>query len=123
MSFISFLSADDALGNLGFGNSDTSIGTAALYALLGICIVVLVLALLVGIFYLSGLLFRTKALGKDNLFERKPRQKESDEQPVSDSDEEDEQVVAAIVAAISCIYESEDGGVKPDFVIRRIKRK
>lgn len=51
--------------------TDITTGAAALYALIGFIIVVAVLALLVGIFYLSGAIFRTKALSRDNLFERK----------------------------------------------------
>ncbi len=106
---VSFLSA-----------SDVKIGDAALYALVGFVIVIAVLALLVGIFYLSGFIFRTKALSRDNLFERKKKDGPAPQ------DGDDEQTVAAITAAIAVILAEESGGdddVKPDFVIRRITRK
>lgn len=106
--------------------SDISVGSAALYALVGFIIVLVVLALLVGIFYLSGFLFQTKALSRDKLFERKPKTQEVVEPELipdieaADSEEE----VAAITAAIALILQSEsDGDVKPDFVIHRIVRK
>ncbi|MCX4313159.1 MAG: OadG family protein [Clostridia bacterium] len=103
--------------------SDTGIGDAALYALVGFVIVLLVLALLVGIFYLMGFLFRTKALSKEKLFERKPK---ASKNSVGESADEtsDEELFAVISAVISSIYDGEtpQGEVKPDFVIRRISR-
>ncbi|MBD5132327.1 MAG: hypothetical protein HDT28_07070 [Clostridiales bacterium] len=100
--------------------SDVKIGDAALYALIGFVIVLLVLALLVGIFYLTGFLFQTKALSREKLFERKKKPKVESEE----ADEDDTEIVAAITAAIAAIYSSEGEGddVKPEFVIRRIKR-
>lgn len=50
--------------------SDTPISEAAVKALIGFAVVLIVLLLLVGIFYLTGFLFQTKALSKDKLFER-----------------------------------------------------
>lgn len=100
--------------------SDTSIGDAALYSLVGFVIVLAVLALLVGIFYLTGFLFQTKALSKDKLFERKPKA-----EPVENADDtSDEELFAVISATISAIYDAEtpQGEEKPDFVIRRISR-
>ncbi len=103
------------------GASDIGYGEAALYALVGFCIVILVLALLVGIFYLSGFLFRTKALSKEKLFERK----KPEPQVAEDGETEtDEQTVAAITAAISVILSGEtESEAVPEFVIRRITRK
>lgn len=101
--------------------SDTKISDAAIYALVGFVIVLAVLALLVGIFYLSGAIFRTKALSKDKLFEKKPKKTE---QPVAQSDdaENDEELFAVISAVISAVYDGESEE-KPDFVIRRVTRK
>lgn len=104
--------------------SDTSIADAALYSLVGFVIVLLVLALLVGIFYLTGFLFQTKALSKDKFFERKPKKKVESAPIAADTAEEsDEELFAVISAVISSIYDGEAGdGEKPDFVIRRVKR-
>ncbi|MCH5161171.1 MAG: OadG family protein [Clostridiales bacterium] len=107
--------------------SDTPLSTAALYALVGFVIVVLVLALLVGIFYLSGFIFKTKFMSRDKLFDfgkkKVPNEPEIvAEEPVSE--ESDAEVVAAITAAISVILAGEqDNGAAPEFVIRRISRK
>lgn len=99
--------------------SDTSLLDAFLYALVGFVIVLSVLALLVGIFYLTGRLFQTKAFGKEKLFDfgKKPKSVEFAEQSV------DDELVAAITAAISVVLESENDDIRPDFVIRRITRK
>lgn len=103
-------------------SSDTSLSKAALYALIGFVIVLLVLALLVGIFYLTGALFKTKALSKPNLFQRK--KKAEKQEIVSAEEQDDEQLFAVISAVISAVYDSEERNeVKPDFVIRRIKKK
>ncbi len=101
--------------------SDYKLSDGALYALIGFIIVLLVLALLVGIFYLTGFLFRHTPLGKEKLFERKKGR--SEVSPTS-HEESDDEIIAAITAAITAIYESEsDGGeVVPGFVIRHIKR-
>ena len=95
--------------------TDITTGAAALYALIGFIIVVAVLALLVGVFY------RTKALSRDNLFERK---KKADKSAPTDV-EDDGETVAAITAAIAVMLEAERGedDVKPEFVIRRVTRK
>lgn len=109
MSILSFLSA-----------SDTKISDAALYSLVGFIIVLAVLALLVGIFYLTGFLFQTKALSKDKLFERT---KQKPEQKQESADEDEDELYAVISAVISSIYDEEQGDEKPDFVIRRVVRK
>lgn len=99
---------------------DMSMLEAFLYAIVGFVIVLAVLALLVGIFYLSGFLFRSKLLGSDKRSERKNKKAPA----VVSSDEDDEELVAAVTAAIAVILESEsDEDVKPEFVIRRIVRK
>ncbi|MCM1367400.1 MAG: OadG family protein [Roseburia sp.] len=105
--------------------SDISVSDAAVRALVGFLIVLAVLALLVGIFYLSGFLFRTKFLSKDKLFSfgKKNKSKEPSEAAEEHfSGEDDEETVAAITAAITVLM-SEDGNAAPEFVIRRISRK
>ncbi len=101
------------------------IGEAAVDAVLGFVIVVGVLALLVGIFYISGRLFRTKALSKENLFEFKKQNVACEPAYVPEitDDGGELETVAAIAAAISAVLEDENGGQKPEFVIRRITRK
>ena len=95
-----------------------SLGEGALFSLVGFIIVLLVLALLVGIFYLSGFIFQSKAFNKPKKDKAKPTTAQKDDV------EEDEEVVAAITAAITCILSSESGDdVPPEFVIKRIKRK
>lgn len=102
--------------------SDTKISDAALYSVIGFVIVLLVLLLLVGIFYLTGFVFKTKFMSKDNLFERKGKNKASDSVESADADDEQE-VVAAITAAITAVLSEEnESDAVPEFVIRRIKR-
>ena len=97
---------------------DMTLGEGALFALIGFIIVLLVLALLVGIFYLSGYIFQSKP------FNKKKEQPAAKVQPTDDSDEEtDEQIVAAITAAVMCMLQEESGGEAPEFVIKRIVRK
>lgn len=104
--------------------SDIGLGDGALYSIVGFIIVLAVLALLVGIFYLSGFIFQTKFLSKDNLFERKNKKASAAKSDGSSEDEDDEETVAAIFAAIAAIYADEHSGddTVPEFVIRHIKR-
>lgn len=103
-------------------SGDISLADGALYSVIGLIIVIAVLALLVGIFYLTGYLFQTKALSRENLFERKSKTSPQTDSR-SDGDEADDEITAAIVAAVGIILQNECGDdVKPDFVIRRIKR-
>ncbi len=106
--------------------SDTSLSAAALYALIGFIIVLCVLALLVGIFYLSGFIFKTKFMSREKLFDFKKKNEPAEpdiiaEEPVCSDD--DGEVVAAITAAIAAILDSESDTAEPEFVIRRIVRK
>ncbi len=108
--------------------SDVPIGTAALYALVGFVIVLIVLALLVGIFYLVGFIFRTKALSGDKLFDFKGKKQTEVKDPeivpdVTVNADDETETVAAITAAISVILSEETGSSAPDFVIRRVTRK
>lgn len=95
---------------------DLSLGEGALYAVIGFVIVLSVLALLVGIFYLSGYVFKSKLFNKNDV--KKP----AAVQPTETADDDDE-LVAVITAAIACMLEEESGGEVPEFVIKRIKRK
>ena len=94
-----------------------SLGDGALYSVVGFVIVLAVLALLVGIFYLSGFIFQSKAFNKDKAEKPAATQTEN-----ADSDDE---LVAAITAAISCVLQSESDSDSepPEFVIKRIVRK
>lgn len=94
-----------------------SLGEGALYAVIGFIIVLAVLALLVGIFYLSGFVFQSKLFNKS-----KPQKPAEQQSAVAESDE-DEQLVAVITAAIACMLEEENDGEAPEFVIKRIVRK
>ena len=114
--FLSFLNAAQ--------KSDVEIGTGALYALVGFVIVLAVLALLVGIFTVSGLVFRTKVMSREKLFEKQPKNHDPEFIPTAVPEiSEDDEVVAAITAAISVIL-SEEGrdDEKHEFVIRKIVR-
>lgn len=96
---------------------DMTLGEGALFALIGFIIVLSVLALLVGIFYLSGYIFQSK------LFNKQKQQPAAVVQSVDDGDEEtDEQLVAVITAAVMCMLQ-EESGEAPEFVIKRIVRK
>lgn len=98
-------------------------GAAALKALVGFVIVLLVLLLLIGIFYLMGAIFRSKLFNMPKK-EKKNKKKKGDAvaEPVAETVEDDEEVVAAITAALSVILEQESG--EPvEFVIRRVTRK
>lgn len=118
MNTLVFLAAEGGLGDLGFGKSDVGIGNAALYALIGLLIVIAVLALLVGVFYLSGFLFRSK------LFNKRSEKKSQAVETAPEPDDDDEELLAVITAAISAVYDGEtEGDAKPEFVIRRVKRK
>lgn len=96
--------------------SDMSVGEGALYSLIGFIIVLLVLALLVGIFYLSGFVFKSKLFNKQ---EETPVISNTSEQ----ADDDDDELVAVITAAVSCMLEEECGGEAPEFIIKRITRK
>lgn len=109
------------MNNLFLSASDTPLGDAAIYAVVGFVIVTVVLAALVGIFSLTGYLFSKTALGNEKLFSNKRNE------PVvvdskTDDISSDEDVVAAVTAAITVMLEEETGD-KPEFVIRRIVRK
>lgn len=99
--------------------SDISLGEGALYSVIGFIIVLLVLALLVGIFYLSGYIFQSKLFNK----KKEEKSQSADRHAVSAEDETDEQLVAAITAAIACVLQEENGGDAPEFIIKRIVRK
>ena len=93
-------------------------GMAAVYAVVGFIIVLVVLALLVGIFYLLGAVFNSKLLNG------KGKKKEPVTNAAVESADTDEgELVAAITAAITAVLAEENSDVVPEFVIRRVKRK
>lgn len=96
---------------------DITLGEGALYSLIGFVIVLLVLALLVGIFYLSGYIFKSK------LFNKKEEKNPAAAMPKETAADDDDELVAVITAAVACMLEEENGGAAPEFVIKRIKRK
>lgn len=97
--------------------SDYSLTEAALIAVLGIVFVIAVLLVLIGLLMLFNVIFRA--------IEKKTVKQPAAVAPaeVAPSASEDEETVAAIVAAVSCILqeESEDGQPVP-FTVRRIKQ-
>ena len=97
-----------------------NVGDGAFYAVFGFLFVFAGIALLVTIFTVLGIVM--KKLNARKPKKRKIKSKvviEQEEEPANE-EEDDAEVVAAIMAAISAVYESENA--KCDFVVRRIKR-
>lgn len=97
-----------------------SLGNGALVAFIGFIIVLAVLALLVGIFYISGAIFKSKLFNKQKAVTPLPQQTKVAE---AAEDETDDALVAVITAAVACMLEEECDGDAPEFVIKRIVRK
>ena len=102
-------------------NSDYTVGNAALVALTGILFVLLTLVVLVALLVLFNKVFV--------LVEKKAtagKKKSTDVSAINVSTgeiENDEEVVAAIVAAISCVFAEESGASEPPpFTVRRIRQ-
>ena len=102
--------------------SDVKLGDAALYSLIGFLLVFAVLALLVGIFYLMGAIFRSKLFNMPKKEKKKGKRATETVAAPSASDDDEDEVAAAITAAISVMLEQESGE-PAEFVIRRITRK
>ena len=100
-------------------DSDYSIGNAALVALIGIVIVLLILLVLVGLLMAFNKIFGAMENRSKKSVDKKAA-------PIEESAFEtidDEETVAAIVAAISCIYAEESGeATPPPFTVRRIRQ-
>lgn len=98
-----------SLENIGFGE-------AMLFMVIGMLIILLVLSLLVGCLYIIR--FAVVAIEKP-----KKSVTPTEQIPVSAEIEADEEVVAAITAAITCILQSEskDNTVVAPFKIKKIK--
>ena len=95
------------------------VGDGAFYAVFGFLFVFIGIALLVVIFTVLGVVM--KKLNARKPKKRKIKSKVVIEQDEVPADEEDDpEVVAAIMAAISAVYEGENA--KCDFIVRRIKR-
>lgn len=97
-----------------------NVGDGAFYAVFGLVFVAVGIALLVLILMLVGLIMKKTAAKKDE----KPAaaQDVGKERPVRENAQDGvtPETVAAIVAALTAFYETEN--VKCDFVVRRIKR-
>ncbi len=93
-----------------------NLGDAAVYALVGIMVVFAVLVILVAILYLFQFIFGKieKGVGTKNKVATPV---------ITDSDETDQETVAAIMAAITVLLEGEQEASEPvPFVIKKIKR-
>ena len=110
-----------------FQGFQISIPNTLVYALIGIVGVFAVLAVLIGLLYLFQLIFKFNVLDKiGGLFKKKNKDTQKSESTASVStaqpEEDEDEIVAVICAAISAVYEAE-GGEVPPFVIRSVKRK
>lgn len=94
-------------------NSDYSLGNAALVAVMGIVVVFAILLVLVVLLTVFEKIFTIK---------RKNKTQATAVQ--TDNMSEDEETVAAIIAAITMLYaqESTSSDVVPQFTVRRIKQ-
>ena len=94
------------------------LGTAALYAVIGLLVVFIGIAFLVLVVWLLGLAFAHLP----QKFEKKEKVVEKVETPAPTMAVEDldEQTVAVITAAIAAYYQKENK--KCDFTVKRIKR-
>ncbi len=95
-----------------------SIGEALLFMVIGMAIIIAVLSLLVGLLYIIR--FTVEAI------EKKPQKtQKADETPVTavEASADEDEVIAAITAAITCVLQSENGGEVPvaPFKIKKIK--
>ena len=102
------------------GYQDVSVGTAALYALIGYLVVFAGIAFLIFIVWLVGkLIAKAQPMQKKALVETKP----ASVAPIQTSDAEDEvdeETVAVIMAALMAYYETNNP--KCEFTVKRIKR-
>ena len=104
-------------------NSDYSIGDAALIALMGILFVLLVLVVLVALLVLFNKVFGLIEKKASGAGKKKATESAPDSAQAQSFEEDGEEVVAAIVAAISCIYAEESGeNEPPPFTVRRIRQ-
>ena len=103
------------------GYQEISIGTAALYALIGQLVVFAGIAFLVLVVWLVGR-FLTKTSNVKPGVTVKPAQPvaKTEITPVSQTEEISEETVAVIMAALTAYYESQNP--KCAFTVKRIKR-
>ena len=102
------------------GYQDVSVGTAALYALIGYLVVFAGIAFLIFVVWLVGkLMAKAQPMQKKAMVETKP----ASVAPIQTSDAEDEvdeETVAVIMAALMAYYETNNP--KCEFTVKRIKR-
>ena len=109
-----------ANANLPEGYQKVSIGTAALYALIGYLVVFAGIAFLIFIVWLVGkFMTRPQPVKKKMQLEEKAAADASTLNAVLD-DEVDEETVAVIMAALMAYYEANNP--KCEFTVKRIKR-
>ena len=109
-----------ANANLPEGYQKVSIGTAALYALIGYLVVFAGIAFLIFIVWLVGkFMARPQPVKKKMQLEEKAAADASTSNAVLD-DEVDEETVAVIMAALMAYYEANNP--KCEFTVKRIKR-
>ena len=102
------------------GYQDVSIGTAALYALIGYLVVFAGIAFLIFIVWLVGkLMAQAKLAPKKEKVDTSPAQN-LPIQNLESEDEVDEETVAVIMAALMAYYEANNP--KCEFTVKRIKR-
>ena len=102
------------------GYQEVSIGTAALYALIGYLVVFAGIAFLIFIVWLVGkFMTRPQPVKKKMPLEEKAAADASTSNAVLD-DEVDEETVAVIMAALMAYYEANNP--KCEFTVKRIKR-
>lgn len=101
------------------GYQDVSVGTAALYALIGYLVVFAGIAFLIFVVWLVGkLMAKSQPMQKKAMVETKP----ASVAPIQTTEEEevDEETVAVIMAALMAYYETNNP--KCEFTVKRIKR-
>ncbi len=102
------------------GYQDVSVGTAALYALIGYLVVFAGIAFLIFIVWLVGkLMAKAQPMQKKAMVETKPASVAPIQTSAAD-DEVDEETVAVIMAALMAYYETNNP--KCEFTVKRIKR-
>lgn len=93
-----------------------SFGEAMLFMVIGMLIIIAVLSILVGLLYVIR--YVVEAMEKN-----RKQEKATVETPRTDIETDDDEVIAAITAAIICIMQNEIGGEVPvaPFKIKKIK--
>ena len=97
-----------------------NLGDGAFYALFGFLFLFSGITLLVAIFSVLGVIMKKVNARKPKIKKIKSKVKDPSDSAEKSDDEVSPETIAAIMAAISAIYESENATC--DFVVKRIKR-